>query len=415
MSCKTNTSVPSGPMPLLILQQRQQICDACEHNKHGVCKVISRRHASAKAIIADGIKRGSLKCPVAKWNSIKRICPGCNRRIEVDEISNVCRWCDVKQKCGGRGGAAGSKFRKGNPFSLTQGKAMWISAEDLARDAVRLSQLIPAETKAIVGVARSGITPANIVATMRHLPLLAVRQTLNDVIEVGNGWRMGGNNHVKIKPHEMVVVVDDTVMTGNSFISIQDIVSRTFPRHKTAACYVNPLAKKKPDIWIRELPAPHILEWNIFNSVYSPSIAVDFDGVLCDDCPPGDDDDGRKYIEFLTNARPKYVVRKATIPLIVTARLEKYRAITNEWLQRHGITCHRLVMHPAATLAERRRDDIAAFKAREYLGWVTSHRANPAPAMFVESEDRQAQRIAQLSGRLVVCPSSRQVYGDPRQ
>ena len=67
-------------------------------------------------------------------------------------------------------------------------------------------------------------------------------------------------------------------------------------------------------------------------------------------------------------------------------------------------------MHPAATLAERNQDDIAAYKARHYVEWASRHRAAPRPILFAESDDRQASRIAQLSGRMVVCPGTARVY-----
>ena len=250
---------------------------------------------------------------------------------------------------------------------------------------------------------------ATMLAMYLQLPMITIRQTANDVVATGNGWRLGGNRHVD-PMQGRILVVDDTVMTGNSLKAIRPLVQSQIGQALYAAVYVNPLAKEKPDLWAVDLPWPHLLEWNLFNSVLSPSVAMDFDGILCHDCLADQDDDGVRYLEFLRTTAPRYLPRRVSVPLIVTARLEKYRPQTEDWLKRHGVQWQRLVMHPAETLAERHRDDIAAYKARHYTEWASHHRAAPGPILFVESDDRQASRIAQLSGRMVVCPGTARVY-----
>jgi orotate phosphoribosyltransferase len=299
-------------------------------------------------------------------------------------------------------------------FTALYRDTSFITVTDLASDSVKLANMLPPDVQAIVGVARSGITPANIIATMLHLPLLAIRQTKGDVVQVGNGWRMGGSEHIGTDKKAKVAIIDDTSMTGNSFKAIKPIAEQHFEEYVTGCLYVNPLSNMKPDLWVHDLPWPHLLEWNLFNSVLSPNCAVDFDGILCHDCAGWQDDDGENYRGFIDNAVPKYVVRKAVVPMIVTARIEKYRERTQAWLDRHNIRCNRLVMHPAASLRERQRDDIAAFKARHFEAWAKSHHARPRPSMFIESDDNQAKRIAELTGRLVVCPSSAKCYGNAK-
>lgn len=291
------------------------------------------------------------------------------------------------------------------------GQAQFVSAQQLQTDIKTLVSKIPGDVTAIAGVARSGLSVATMVAMYLHLPILTIRQTMGDVQPTGNGWRLGGNKHIDPKT-ERVLVVDDTVMTGNSLRAIEPLVKQQFgPNTQTAAVYVNPGAKKKPDIWAVDLGWPHLLEWNLFNSILSPNMATDFDGVICHDCSVGQDDDGAGYLDFIRNAKPLYLSRKVPIPLIVTARIEKYRAETEDWLRRHGVRFDRLVMHPANTLRERMRDDIAAYKARHFGEWARKHKPKPPPVGFIESDDRQARRIASISGRMVICPATAAVYG----
>lgn len=296
----------------------------------------------------------------------------------------------------------------GSAFRYMGGPVRFITSAQFQEDIKLLVSKIPPDITAIAGVARSGLSAATMVSMYLHLPMITIRQTMNDIVPTGNGWRLGGSRHVD--PRGKILVVDDTVMTGNSIKAIKPLVQRELPDAMFAAVYVNPLAIHKPDIWAVDLGWPHLLEWNVFNSILSPSMAVDFDGILCRDCPPGSDDDGPRYLEFIRNAQPLYVPRRVPIPLIVTARVEKYRADTEEWLRRHGINWHRLVMHPAATTRERERDDIPAYKARHYKEWASKHRAGPGPIIFCESDDWQARRIAQLSKLMTICPATAGVY-----
>jgi adenine/guanine phosphoribosyltransferase-like PRPP-binding protein len=294
-------------------------------------------------------------------------------------------------------------------FVAGSGPTRFVRSSQFQFDILNLVAKIPPDITAIAGVARSGLSAATMLSMYLHLPMVTIRQTMNDVVQTGNGWRLGGTKHVNPRT-EKILVVDDTVMTGNSLKAIKPLIDREFGNAVYAAVYVNPKALLKPDIWSVDLPWPHILEWNVFNSILSPSAAMDFDGILCHDCPPGSDDDGPKYLDFIRNAKPLYMPRKCPIPLIVTARIERYRADTEDWLRRHGIRWNRLVMHPAATLAERRRDNIAAYKARHYSAWAAKHKATPGPIIFFESEDGQAREIATLSKLLTICPHTAGCY-----
>ena len=304
-----------------------------------------------------------------------------------------------------------SRARTSNRGAFRQGPGpvRFVRSSQFQVDILNLIAKIPPDITAIAGVARSGLSAATMLSMYLHLPMITIRQTMNDIIQTGNGWRLGGSKHVNPRT-EKILVVDDTVMTGSSLRAIAPLIDREFGNAIYAAIYVNPAATKKPDIWSVDLPWPHILEWNVFNSILSPSTAMDFDGILCHDCPPGSDDDGLRYLEFIRNAPPLYMPRRCPVPLIVTARIEKYRAETEAWLRRHGIAWHRLVMHPAATLRERQRDNIAAYKAHHYAAWAQHFVARPGPHIFFESEDRQAREIAQLSKLLTICPHSAGCY-----
>jgi hypoxanthine phosphoribosyltransferase len=270
--------------------------------------------------------------------------------------------------------------------------------------------MMPPETKAIIGVARSGMTPAAIAAKMLHVPLLSLSQGKSDVVECGNGFRLAQGQHKPAPLDGLVVIVDDTVMTGHSMQTSIDIAEDIFPDFITAACFVYPETKCKPDLFVEELPAPHLLEWNVFNSAFLRCMALDFDGILCENPEVWQDDDGDSYLEFIKNAKPKYLPRRESIPLVVTARVEKYRHATLQWLEKHNVKVDRLVMHPAISTAEREQDCIASFKARHFKKWHEIAGGGIMDRIFLESEHWQAKEIADSSGLAVVCPASGAIF-----
>jgi orotate phosphoribosyltransferase len=289
-----------------------------------------------------------------------------------------------------------------HPFAFDPGLTPeFVTTARLMEDVKLLVSKLPANTSRIIGVARSGLCAATMAAMLLHRPLSIVRQSAGDVIDGGNGWRLTGHT-TDVGP---AVVIDDTCMTGNSFKQVLPVVRQQFPNAVAAAVYVNPNANVKPDLWARELPWPHLLEWNLFNSVIAPHMAVDFDGILCRDCGPGEDDDGPNYADFLEHATPLYYVRRTVIPLIVTGRLEKYRPQTMSWLARHGMAVNQLLMWPGANHHERNRSDVGGWKGQHFKNFL-KQRHRVQPPVFVESDARQAQRIAQVSQGVVVCPAA---------
>lgn len=290
-------------------------------------------------------------------------------------------------------------------------KARFITSSQLQEDIKILLTKIPSDITAIAGVARSGLSVATMLAMYLHLPMIIIRQGINDVVDAGNGWRLGGEKHILSK-RSKVLIVDDTVMTGRSLKSIHELAKKEFDEYLFAAVYVNPLSSYKPDFYAVDLPWPHILEWNVFNSVLSSSSAMDFDGILCHDCLLEDDDDGDRYLRFLEEAKPLYIPRKNRIPLIITARLDKYKEPTIQWLERYGIKFDRLVMHPAKSLRERQKDDIAAYKAKHFQVWLDTNEQWIKPSIFFESDDIQAKRIGSMviGDRLIICPKTTGVY-----
>jgi len=143
-------------------------------------------------------------------------------------------------------------------------------------------------------------------------------------------------------------------------------------------------------------PKPRIFTWNLTKSDKCGRIAYDLDGVLCGDPLPDDIDYGPKYERFIETAEPLRVV-KSVLGWIVTGRMEKYREATQSWLKAHSIRYKELIMAPDT------QTHTTEAHAKHKAAFLAEH---PECLLFVESDPRQAARIADLTGHAVVCAST---------
>ena len=106
--------------------------------------------------------------------------------------------------------------------------------------------MLPISVDAVVGVSRSGLLPASIVATHLHLPMYSVSPA-KGVLHLGTGLRLAGNDPDRRPRH--VVVIDDTVCSGNAMNKARQIVGCAFPtiRISTACVYAHPVGAHIPD------------------------------------------------------------------------------------------------------------------------------------------------------------------------
>jgi len=275
-------------------------------------------------------------------------------------------------------------------------KIAFMSYQQLYRDTLRLVPKLPQDISSILGIPRSGMLPASMLATEMHLLLGMASETP----EVAGGRRL---RKIAIGAHTLVI--DDSVSTGRAMQKAKDAVAvaqahGTIKRATFACIYLSKGSENHVDKFARHLQTPRIFEWNLFNSGIARRSMFDMDGVLCLD--PPEDDDGVKYKAYITSAPPLHLP-KYPIQAICTNRLCKWRTHTETWLNQHGITYKQLIMRPEATAKERRK----ARNPGEYKGY---HFRRSEAAYFIESSRIQAPIIAQVSGKPVICLQDRKVY-----
>jgi hypoxanthine phosphoribosyltransferase len=390
------------------LKARLAECDTCRHYRYGLCHLfqgIDRRIKHAQHLLAG-------ECA---WHTERTRwyvqCQTCEHLRADGRCQQFLAGCDAEQR-------RAAVLRSGNcryyrPIErLTDsyhGPAIqadrFITTARLAAYTMELARHIPlARFRAIIGVARSGLIPASIIATIAHLPLWAVSPTSVGVEYVGNGYRLAAQVTGLQTP---ALIVDDTVSAGGTLEAVKNNLRSYVDQRKlaTAAILAAPEVADKVDFVVRIYPRPHYLEWCFANTFYAQYLAFDMDGIICDD-PPGPDTDPL-YDEHLKHAAPLYVPRMwpATI---ITARCESTRRDTEEWLKRHGITVRQLIMWAGDPDARwKAYDTVAAWKA-EHLKRL---RRELAITAYVESAPHIAMMISETARLPVVCPVAERVFG----
>lgn len=247
----------------------------------------------------------------------------------------------------------------------------------------------------VVGIPRSGMIPASIIATMLQLPLADV-----------GGYAAGivyGRSGRSVVPGARVLLVDDSCNKGGAMRRAVAILQTKIPRIKIVRLAVyGPYQLDDPasavDVTFAACHGPRAFGWNLMKHRRLPRWGFDFDGVLCRDPAKAENDDGPRYAAFLANAEPLFLPTRP-IGHIVTGRLERYRAPTEAWLARHGVQFESLTMMPYATKAER-------MAAGNRGGWKAGVVRGLGVEMFIESCPKQAGIIARESGVPVFCTRS---------
>lgn len=276
----------------------------------------------------------------------------------------------------------------------------WVSYSRLAADLVSWAQELP-PFDYIVGVPRSGTLVASMLGCHMHVPVVSLE-----------GYLRGAHPSVELRSRApvavisreraRVLVVDDTASTGGSILRSKELVkgARLPGTHEYGVVYYAPEAHLTFEHSHRQIDFPRLFEWNWLHHSAMQKACFDIDGVICRDPPPGVDDDGPTYREFITNAVPKFIPR-CRVQALVSCRLEKYRGLTEAWLERHGVRYKQLIMMQYGSKAERvRAGNHGAFKAE------VARRLRPA--LFVESSRKQAVEISKEVP--VLCTDEMKMY-----
>ena len=230
--------------------------------------------------------------------------------------------------------------------------------------------------------------PASMIAMWLNLPLYFL-DPQNNLLPMSAATKFGGIRMSHYKGSNGNVC--SCRRHGVCGTAMKNIKSRLNEDAYFCSVYLRPASELKPDFYARELNPPHLLEWNLFNCVYIEHALLDFDGILSPNVPYDVCVDEERYIEFIKNVKPfPHRIPKTYCKGIVTARLEKYRDITEWWLKKHGVNYGFLKMYPTEDEAKRDKNHVeeaSTFKAKIF--------SQSDAKFFIESEIAEAVRIRQ--------------------
>lgn len=281
------------------------------------------------------------------------------------------------------------------------------SYEDLSDCIRRNAWKIPQNVDLIVGVPRSGMIPALMLAE-----LLNKRCADLDAFIEGREMSCGGRQRLVRETTRMkkVLVLDDTVFSGNAMRKARKRLAPLEGKYDIIYGCVyaeGKNTKQMVDLWLEDIwcegEKMWLYEWNVLHH-YGKKTQLsmwDIDGLICKD--PPDDRNTLVYEAYLPDAVPM-VIPTTRIGAFVTYRLERYRGVTEAWLHGHGIDYGELLMFNAPNRDIRNSMmSPAKYKAQLY-------RQATWAQLFMESDARQAERIFQLAGKPVWCYENGRVY-----
>ena len=286
----------------------------------------------------------------------------------------------------------------------------YITLQELTQTIRQNIWKIPRDIDFIIAIPRSGTICASIISEFLNVPLIDIDSFVAGVKPYGGGRLRHYNN----KEHntKRVLVVDDTVFSGWSKVKARERL-KDFTEYEFIfmVVYLEGPGKQYVDLYLEDVSMYTnnftqlvLYEWNIFhhNEDIMESCLYDMDGVLCLD--PPDELNTEAYVNYIKNATPLFIP-STKIGGIVTFRLIKYSDITTEWLKKQGVEYDYMMMFNAQSWEERARSGI---EPGDWKGLI--FKQLPQYKLFVESSSSQAETIAKVSGKPVLCIENNKMY-----
>ncbi len=256
---------------------------------------------------------------------------------------------------------------------------------------------VPPNIDLVVGIPRSGILPATIIALTLNIALTDLVGFLEGRVFKKMRFRAEFvKRELPVDNFTHILIVDDSVLTGGTMKEARAAIEGAGNKSRISylAAYCDIPGCRAVDICLEMASLPRVFEWNLMNSGNLDLCDVDIDGVLCREPTERENDDGERYIRFLKSAEPRLLPTRP-VQTLVTSRLEKYRKETAEWLSRHNVSYQQLIML-----------DLPSKEARVKAGVHAIHKAEfyrrSISKLFIESNHFQATEICRLSGKPVL-------------
>ncbi|WP_250445552.1 phosphoribosyltransferase [Actinotalea sp. C106] len=271
------------------------------------------------------------------------------------------------------------------------------SIHQLNADLARWSETLPRDIDLVVGIPRSGMLAATMLALHLHTPLADVDGLVAGRV-LGGGARLGRDTDPSqiVVDARKILVVDDSTNRGGA---IRAAKARVAPaRHLDgrllwgAPYAAAGAAEGLLDHWYEKVSRPRVFEWNVLHHSGLVDACMDLDGVLL----------GVPTSSPLPH-HPR-LVPGAQVGWLVTRRPEGERPEVERWLTEHGVRFRHLVMASDGPSGQTGRPE--GLPRPDAQGKAALYTRTDA-WLFVEEDLDQARTIADAARRPVYCAGVR--------
>jgi hypoxanthine phosphoribosyltransferase len=277
------------------------------------------------------------------------------------------------------------------------------SVNDLRNSIFKNIAYLPRDIDLVVGIPRSGMLPATLMALYMNTLLTDFESYLKgECFNVGRTRKKFVQSTKKSDISRKVIIIDDSSCTGSQLKMCKKKLATVLPNNidKIIWCvpYITKRVASNVDIYFEIIEYPRFFEWNMMSNKCLDSCCMDIDDVLT---VSGNRMDPPTILP-LDQLKPLYLPTRK-IPHLVSCRLEKEREITEKWLREHNVEYGELHLMNYNTKVERRKDNkYGEYKAKVFM--------DTGMKLFIESSERQAKKIYHITKKPVLCVDTMVLY-----
>lgn len=260
-----------------------------------------------------------------------------------------------------------------------------------------LHQIQSKQIDLIIGIPRSGMVPAYILAMYLRKDCCDLETFLKRRYTL-DGLQNNNTSSITQSRRLNILLVDDCISSGRSLKhSLSQIPDDINLEINILCIYSSEKTRNDVDLFFEYLPGVSVFEWNIFHSFIIKNSLLNIEGVLCAEPEEDINYDEEKYRDYVLNA-PLLFFPTGKIGCLVTNRLEKYREETETWLKKNNIEYGSLIMASSSL----QNNKLAKYKAATYKLYKKE--------LCIEHKRDQSIRIYQLTKKPVYCVESNELF-----
>lgn len=261
------------------------------------------------------------------------------------------------------------------------------SVRDLAEHVREWSERLPPDLDLVVGIPRSGLLVANLLALYRNVAMTDVDGLLAGRL-LSAGKRTGARPDILSDERRLrILVADDSLWSGGQLGQVRARIAAANLPHEVmyGAVYVVPESTALVDTYHSKVPVPRVFEWNILHHPDALALScVSFEALLGSPAP------GQAAAAAEGSFPPPRLRPTHKIGCVVATQPPQVEARIAEWLGRHCVEYDDLVLVPPTATSS---DAVVREKAAIYR----SRRA----WLFLEATHEAAARLALAAHRPV--------------